>query len=346
MSHRQAASVRVLRTVLAIVVFACVALGAHAVELRPAPPVMGWVPAYGVDASMAALSVDPAIGKGLTRIGLQFWNPSPDGRGVVLAPVDRSGTPVSPDAIARVRDWAHARRIAVLLTVYNNSETTKVWDWPLARRAFVDQRGSFVNALVAEMEKYRLDGIDIDLEGDGFFDGDRVAFADFVGVLSKSVRARGKLLTIDSFHSPCFNAPNMSWWTDWRGRIDAIHSMGYADLYEASEDTFTPPGRPVCENGAHLFKYSWQLAWGLKAGYRADQIIMGLPTDVDHWGSKGHETDAVSHLREVQALGAGIALWDLQLEAPGWRSRATWQAVRALREHPGSGWKALEAGKP
>ncbi|MBS0382479.1 MAG: hypothetical protein JSR56_08595 [Proteobacteria bacterium] len=323
-----------------------VAFAAQAAGVKDIPPVMGWVPAYGIDASMQALDADPAIGKGLTRIGLQFWNPSANGRGLVLAPVDGSGTPVGPAAIARVRNWAHARHIKVLLTVYNNSETTKVWNWDLARRAFKDQRTDFVRALVAEVRKYKLDGIDIDLEGDGFFDSDRAAFAAFVDELSRALHAEHKLLTVDSFHSPCFNAPNMSWWADWRGKVDAIHSMGYADLYEASEETFTPPGKPVCEHGAHIFKYSWQLAWGLKAGFRPDQIVMGLPTDVDHWGRPAGSNDAITHLREVQALGAGIALWDLQLAAQGWRSHATWEAVRALREHPGSGWKALVPAKP
>ncbi|MFL6663920.1 MAG: hypothetical protein ACJ8G7_17240, partial [Rhizobacter sp.] len=160
------------------------------------------------------------------------------------------------------------------------------------------------------------------------------AYAAFVQELAALLRPRGKLLTIDSFHSPCDNAPNMSWWADWRGRVDAIHSMGYADLYEGSTDTFTPPGRPVCEGGAALFRYSWQIAWGRKAGYRTDQIVLGVPTWVDTWGSGGLGADAVSHVREVQALGAGIALWDLQLEAPGWRSPATWDAVRALRSKP------------
>lgn len=344
MSTRSQAFARAVAALLVVIIWSCgLAAVAQAAGTQDRPQVMGWVPAYGVDASMAAMNADPAIGKGLTRIGLQFWNPGADGRGLVLAPVDGSGTPVSPAAIARVRDWAHARRIKVLLTVYNNSETTKTWNWDLARRAFKDRRSDFVHALVAEVRKYKLDGVDVDLEGDGFFDDDRAAFATFVGELSEALRAKHQLLTVDSFHSPCFNAPNMSWWADWRGKVDAVHSMGYADLYEASEETFTPPGKPVCEHGAHIFKYSWQLAWGLKAGYRPDQIVMGLPTDVDHWGKPDGANGAVAHLHEVQALGAGIALWDLQLPASGWRSHATWEAVRALREHPGSGWKSLES---
>ncbi|MBV2209218.1 MAG: hypothetical protein KUL77_06610 [Thermomonas sp.] len=310
---------------------ASLACSAVASDTPHAPQVMGWVPAYGVEASMEALNANPKIGQALTRIGLQFWNPSADGRSLVLAPAGKDGSALSPDAIARVRDWAHARGIKVLLTVYNNSETTLVWDWPLALRAFRDNRDAFADAMVQEMQRHQLDGIDLDFEGNGDFSADRAAFADFVRTLSAKLRPSGKLLTIDSFHSPCYNAPNMAWWEDWKEHVDSIHSMGYQDLYEASTTTFTPEGGSICAKGAALFKYSWQLGWGQKHGYRVDQIILGQPTWADRWGDAGKETDAASHIEEAHKLGAGVALWDLQLPAPGWRSDATWDAMLKLR---------------
>lgn len=321
---------------LAGAAFAVLAAGAQA-----APPVIGWVPPYAMDESMRGLESTPGVAAGLTRIGLQFWNPSADGKRVVFAPIDKSGRPVTGADVLRFRDWAKRRHIPVLLTVYNNSQVIGHWDWALARNAFTNQRAAFTDALVAEMEKYQLDGIDLDLEGEGDFTVDREPYARFVQELSKILKARGKLLTIDSFHSPCANAPNMSWWPDWKGQVDAIHSMGYADLYEGSTETFTPPGKPVCEGGAPIFKYSWQLQYGLKAGYRVDQIVLGMPTWVDTWGQGGLGSGVVPHLNEVRELGAGIALWDLQLAAPGWKSPDTWDAVRTLRDKPGTGWKQL-----
>ena len=314
--------------------------GAAAAQ-KTSPPVIGWVPPYALEASMKGLESTPGVGASLTRMGLQFWNPSADGKSVVFAPVDKTGKPVMAADVIRFRDWARQRHIAVLLTVYNNSQVMNRWDWALARNAFVNQRAEFTKALLAEMDKYQLDGIDIDLEGEGDQTIDREPYARFVQALSKALKARGKLLTVDSFHSPCDNAPNMSWWRDWRGQVDAIHSMGYADLYEGSTETFTPAGKPVCEGGAALFKYSWQLQYGLKAGYRVDQIVLGMPTWVDTWGQGGQGSGVVPHLREVQALGAGVALWDLQLEGAGWKSPGTWDAVKALREKPGSDWKQL-----
>ncbi len=306
------------------------------------PRVISWVPPYGVEASLQAIESSPLIGANLTHLGLQLWNPSADGRGLVFAPKSKAGDLVTPDELLRLRDWARARNVKVLLTVYNNSQALGRWDWALAKRAFAEQPQDFANALLVEMKRYGLDGIDLDLEGEGNFDADRPAYAKFVALLSEALKAQGKLLTIDSFHSPCANAPNMSWWPDWRGQIDAIHSMGYDDLYEGSTEVFTPPGRPTCAQGAHIFKYSWQLQYGLRAGYQPHQIVLGLPTWVDHWGKGGLGADARSHVREVQALGAGIALWDLQLAAPAWRADATWQAVRALRVEPGEGWKAMQ----
>jgi hypothetical protein len=297
----------------------------------PGPQVMGWVPAYGIDASMKALTATPAIGQAMTRIGLQFWNPSADGKGLVLAPVDATGKPVNAASIKQLTHWARSHGVQPLLTVYNNSQVVNRWDWQWARRAFAEHPEEFGAALVAAVDQWELDGIDLDLEGEGNLEADRATYAAFVHQLAAALKAKGKLLTIDSFHSPCDNAPNMRWWSDWVGDVATIHSMGYEDLYEGSKATFTPEGRPVCENGATLFRYSWQLDYGVKAGYRKDQIVMGMPTWVDAWGSGGMGAGVVDHLREVRALGGGVGLWDMQLPAAGWTKPATWEAVQSLR---------------
>lgn len=267
----------------------------------------------------------------MTRIGLQFWNPSVDGKGLVLAPVDATGKPVTAADVKQLQRWARSHGIAALLTVYNNSQVLNRWDWALARRAFAEHPDEFTAALVAAVDQWALDGVDLDLEGEGDFSADRMAYAAFVHQLSAALKTKGKLLTVDSFHSPCDNAPNMRWWSDWVGDVAAIHSMGYEDLYEGNTATFTPEGRPVCEGGATLFRYSWQLDYGMKAGYRRDQIVMGMPTWVDAWGAGGMGPGVVDHLRELRALGGGVGLWDMQLVAPGWTRPATWDAVQALR---------------
>ncbi len=324
---------RILSLILSLYLFSFLSapISFAADKKTPNIQVIGWIPAYGIDSSMRALDSNPEIAKGLTRIGLQFWNPSVDGKSLVFAPIDEQGNLVTEAQVRAVVAWAKQRGIQVVLTVYNNSQVLKKWDWELARRAFADQAKPFSSALLQEMQKYNLDGIDLDLEGEGSLDRDRQAYSRFVAGLSKELKKRGKLLTIDSFHSPCTNAPNMSWWADWRGKVDAIHSMGYQDLYEGSTASFTPEGGTVCENGAAMFKYSWQLQYGIKAGYRADQIVMGMPTWLDNWGEGGAGSKVLDHLKEVKQLGVGIALWDLQLEAKDWRQTETWRAIRELK---------------
>ncbi len=314
-------------------------LAAAGVQAQPvgvtSPQVMGWVPAYGIDASTKAFAATPAIGQAMTRLGLQFWNPSADGKGLVFAPVDATGRPVTAADVRQLQRWARSHGVQPLLTVYNNSQVINRWDWQWARRAFAEHPEEFGAALVAAVDKWELDGVDLDLEGEGDFSADRPAYAAFVHQLAAALKAKGKILTVDSFHSPCANAPNMRWWSDWVGDVATIHSMGYEDLYEGSKATFTPEGKPVCEGGATLFRYSWQLDYGMKAGYRRDQIVMGMPTWVDNWGSGGIGPGVVDHLREVRALGAGVGLWDMQLAAPGWARAGTWEAVQALRR-PGN----------
>lgn len=327
--------VRLMNQIFMLIVGgAMMCANACASAAQSAPQVMGWVPAYGLLESMTAIESSSKVAEGLTRIGLQLWNPSTDGRSLVFAPKNKQGDLVSPSDVMRFRNWAKTRHIKVFLTVYNNSQVSGKWDWALAKRAFDESRVDFSAALIKEMNKYKLDGVDLDLEGEGDHDKDRSAYATFVKELFLQLKAQGKLLTIDSFHSPCDNAPNMSWWSDWLGNVDAIHSMGYQDLYEGSIETFIPNGRSICESGAHVFKYSWQLQYGMKAGYKPEQILMGMPTWIDSWGKDAMGPDLVDHLREVQALGMGIALWDLQLAGQKWRNAETWNAVRALRLAP------------
>ncbi|MFM8386863.1 MAG: glycoside hydrolase family 18 protein [Planctomycetia bacterium] len=288
----------------------------------PEPPaaareVMGWVPPYGLAACQAAVTADFGdhdVQDGLTRVGLQFWVPRTDG---TLKYADHETTTPGDSDVAWWKAWAQPRGIEVLLTVYNNIGSG--WDWPLARAAFATHRATFVAALLAELDRLGLDGIDLDLEGLGDLDGDRAAYAAFVAELSAGLKVRRKLLTVDSFHY-IWNGPNQSWWPDWAGKVDTIHAMGYDDLYE----------------GGSLYQpYSFQQSTGVAAGFPASAILMGLPTYVDSWGtSSGRGTGALAHVQEARLdldEPAGIALWDLRLTAPAWRDATLWAELAALK---------------
>ncbi len=293
-----------------------------------AAEVMSWVPPNAIDECKATLEASYgsySAKDGLTRIGLQLWVPTAAG-GVSLA--TRYGTIASAD-IAWFRDWGAANGVKVLLCVFNGE---RGWDWDLAAAAFRDHRAAFVEALVAEVERHGLDGVDVDLEGTvDSAEQDRAPFRLFLKDHSAALRARKKLLTVDSFHSPCWNAPNMSWWADWVGLVDGIHSMGYEDLYEGSTVTFAE-----CVPGERLFRYSFQQSYGVRvAGHPPAAVLMGLPSHVGRWGSGGRGPTALDHVLECAldlASPAGVAIFDLRLADPAWRTPEVWAALAALKK--------------
>lgn len=278
--------------------------------------VMSWVPVYAITQSQAAAQADFGVcdaADGLTRIGLQFWTPNSDG--TIKYADHEFYTPVDAD-VTWWKNWAASNGMEVMLTIYNN---TGSWDWPLARSAFAANRATFVAALVAEMDRLGLDGIDLDLEGiDGnIIASDRADYDQFVHELFLETSTRGKLLTINSFPY-IWNAPNQDWWGDWLGEVDNIHSMGYQDLYEAGPDWQS---------------YTFQQNTGLAAGYQAETVTMGMPAWLASWGTSfGRGTSAQAHVQEVRfdiSQPTGIAVWDMQLTA--WQDSALWCEIAGLK---------------
>jgi hypothetical protein len=293
-----------------------------------------WIPPYRLEQSRKSLQYKAGpitADQWITRIGLQFWLPTPEGN---LRFAER-GEHLGPNDVAWFAEWGRSQRVKILLTLYN-FENDK-WDWDLARAAFKNHPKELAKNLLATVERYRLDGVDIDLEGNGFLDADRTDFARFIVLLSKSLKAKKKILTIDSFHSPCFNAPHMGWWEDWKGRVDAIHSMGYGDLYEGSTESFTPDNGEVCAQGAAIFRFSWQAQWGDQHGIPAAKVLMGIPGGQYEWGKDNGRKTLPEHLKDVEAVGAGICIWDVNGISGGrqdnrWGSEEAWKALKAFRE--------------
>jgi GH18 family chitinase len=56
-------------------------------------------------------------------------------------------------------------------------------------------RKQFIQALVSETVRLKLDGVDIDFEGKGNRDSDKKPFFDFIKELSFALRGKGKELT-------------------------------------------------------------------------------------------------------------------------------------------------------
>lgn len=309
----------------------CLLLWLVAADLH-AREVMSWVPPYAIDECKTTLQSDYgdfSPSDALTRLGLQFWIPTVNG-GAVKTTEYRE---ILDSDIAWFRNWGSDNGVEILLCIYNNVDGS--WNWNLALSAFATNRSALVSNLVLAVENFDLDGVDIDFEGLVTPSGDeRIAFRLFLEDLSAELQSRGKVLTVDSFHSPLYNAPNMSWWEDWVDLVDGVHSMGYDDLYEGSTQT-------LWGIAGHPFRYSWQQNYGVEtAGLAPEQVSMGLPGWSTDWGSGGRGSNLLSHIHECIydcTVPASVCIWDMQLTgtsgSTSWHSSQVWQALAQLAKY-------------
>jgi len=267
--------------------------------------VMTWVPPYVVSKSKARLTESfDGVGMkdALTHLGLQFWVPTKDGG---IARAGRKGE-INDAAIAEFRDWGRANGVRVLLCIYNGARS---WDWPLARAGFAEHSEEFIDALVAEVKRLQLDGVDIDLEGNGNFEADKAAFVAFIRKLSKRLHAKGRHLTVDTF-SYKWNAPNQTWWKELLPHVDGLTTMGYEEL-----------GATAPEWRGYSFQKS-------AAGWRPSRLMIGLPAGRNEW--RGNTL--MEQLRWLKKDGkVGVSFWDAQIPAEAWRKAEVWKTLGEIR---------------
>jgi hypothetical protein len=164
-------------------------------------------------------------------------------------------------------------------------------------------------ALVAETERLALDGVDVDLEGNGSLDSSKDAFVQFVRELSGHLHAAGKQITVDSF-SYQWNAPNQTWWTELLPLVNGLTTMGYNEI------------------GANASDWRSYAAQKAAAGAHASKLLIGMPGDKAQWQG----TEAAEHLAWVaRDQAVGLAIWDAQLEAPAWRTQSVWESIAKIR---------------
>lgn len=294
-----------------IILAAVMAAQLAAAAIVSALEVTAWVPPYGIGTSQTNLNASFGTYKAkdaLTSISLQFWVPTSSG-GLAFSSGVNSGT------VPWFTSWGRTNNVKVLLTVYNGQNG---WDWGLATSAFATNRTAFVNALVAAMTTYGLDGVDIDLEGNGLATNDhRTEFRSFISDLSAALKPLGKELTVCSFSdNGSDNCPDQSWWPDWLGKADFIRTMGYNETYETNPNI--------------TLRYSSQQNFGAQSGFNRGAVTMGVPAWLNTWGGGS----AATHLNEclyscVQC--AGVGLWDMQLQGSSWQTSAIWALLVQLK---------------
>jgi hypothetical protein len=269
-------------------------------------PVMTWLPPYAVSRCQSRLRESfggVGMKDALTHLGLQFWKPTMDGGLIVAGQTNE----VNDVTIAELRDWGRTNGVRVLLCVYNHVQS---WDWTLARAGFAEHTARFIDALIVEMDRRELDGVDVDLEGNGSFDADKEAFVAFIRTLSARLHARGKHLTVDTF-SYEWNAPNQTWWKELLPHVDALTTMGYEQ---------------IGANAPEWRGYSFQKS---AAGDHASKLMIGLPSGRNEW--RGNS--AMDHFQWLKKDGqVGVSFWDAQVRADAWRKPEVWNVLIEIRE--------------
>ncbi|HEY0548478.1 MAG TPA: glycosyl hydrolase family 18 protein [Verrucomicrobiae bacterium] len=272
-------------------------------------PVMTWVPPYAVAKSKARLAESyDGVGMkdALTHLGLQFWQPTKDGSLKYAGGTND----VNDSVVAELRDWGRTNGVRVLLCVYN--AVGGKWDWSLARAGFAENQDKFVEALMSEVNRLQLEGIDMDLEGNGSFEADKETFIASIRRLSERLHANGKHLTVDTF-SYKWNAPNQTWWKELLPHVDALTTMGYEEI------------------GANAPEWRSYASQKAAAGEHASKLMIGLPSGRSEW--RGNST-----MEQLQWLKAdaqvGGSFWDAQLRSEAWRKAEVWKVLREIRGEP------------
>ena len=299
-----------------------------------AQEVMTWVSPYFINDSKTVLGKTYGgipVKSALSRVGLQFWNISSQGSVSLLH---------STDADVRwFADWGKQNDVKILLTVVNDGSIEhgyQGFDWTLVRAACYGTRGDTLIAnLLAEVDKYDLNGIDLDFEGEDnqggpFTNDDNIKYAVFVNRLCDSLHTRGKICTIDTYPGNDWGAPKPNWWSSWKDRIDAIHTMGYTSSY------WSCPGD---------MSYQRQQNLAIKAGIEPQKLLLGMPMWVNNWAGSNTDigtsnTENLNYILNCLQHQTGIALWDIHtpvdvIEGTGihpWTADTVWQLIKAIHD--------------
>lgn len=299
-----------------------------------AQEVMTWVSPYYINDSKTVLETSYGgipVKSSLSRVGLQFWNISSKGSVSLLHSTDVD--------VRWFANWGKQNNIKILLTVVNDGSIEngyRGFDWTLVRAACYGTRGDTLIAnLLAEVDKYDLSGIDLDFEGeDGqggpFTNDDNIKYAVFVNKLCDSLHARGKICTIDSYPGNEWGAPRPDWWSSWKDKIDAIHTMGYTSSYWS------------CPTEG---SYQGQQDLAIKAGIEPQKLLLGMPMWVDNWaGSNSNtgtsNTENLNYILNCLQHQTGIALWDIHTPVDvingtsihPWTSDTVWRLIKAIHD--------------
>lgn len=234
----------------------------------------------------------------LTHINLSFTNPNAEGKlvdgNVMTCMPGRSGGNVSVAEVRYVIDKAQAAGVKVLASVAGGVIPGCSGNWETLLQPA--NRQSTVDNLIAFMEEFGLDGLDIDIEGVLLTNIDNAGnYTPFIQALSAQLIARQKLLT-------CATA-------SYVGGMIPVSSIPYFDFVNImAYDAIGPSWGPA---GAQHSPYSMAVEhvnlWKNR-GLTKEQLVLGVPFYGYGFGSYKSDYTYASILAE---FGADAANKDL-----------------------------------
>lgn len=214
---------------------------------------------------------DAAIDRGgfehYTQLDLAFVNPTPSGEvmsatGLACAP-GGGGAMISDAQLRRLVATAHTAGAKVVASLGGATIPACGGDW--RRLLAPEMRPRAVASIVAMVDRYQLDGVDVDLEGELLTSIDGAGnYTPFVSALSGPLHARSKLLTAATGSYPGGMIPDGS-----LSFFDVIGIMSY----DAVGPTWGTPG------GEHSSYAQAQadLALWIDKGVPAGKLALGVP---------------------------------------------------------------------
>lgn len=234
----------------------------------------------------------------LTHINLSFTNPDAQGKlvnnGVMTCMPGMTGGNVSVADVRYVIDKAKAAGVKVLASVAGGVIPACSGNWetllqPANRQALVDN-------LIAFMEEFGLDGIDVDIEGVLLTNIDNAGnYTPFIQALSAQLVARQKLLT-------CATA-------SYVGGMIPVSSIPYFDFVNImSYDAIGPSwGQAGTQHSTYAMAVDHVNVWKNR-GLTKEQLVLGVPFYGYGFGTYKSDYTYASILAE---FGADAATKDL-----------------------------------
>ena len=277
----------------AILLSAC-SLNLWAASVAAEPKVIGYIASF---TDMKA-AIDKTDLSKLTHINLSFTNPNAEGKlvdgSVMTCMPGRSGGNVSVAEVRYVIDKAQAAGVKVLASVAGGVIPDCSGNWETLLQPA--NRQTTVDNLIAFMDEFGLDGLDIDIEGVLLTNIDNAGnYTPFIQALSAQLIARQKLLT-------CATA-------SYVGGMIPVSSIPYFDFVNImAYDGIGPSWGPA---GVQHLSYSMAVdhvnLW-INRGLTKEQLVLGVPFYGYGFGSYKSDYTYASILAE---FGADAANKDL-----------------------------------